>query len=209
MEGSGTARRLHFVLGLSLLKLRQPCEAIAPLESALKWPARPASTLVELGDANQGCECWEPAAKAHAEAARTAADPPRLLRESAHCWWMARRYDAAKPLFAALMRSRYSAAADVLYEYGDTLARLEGAASGVPLLEKAVAADPRLVAAHGALGRGLMELGRAAEAVPHLESAATVDAALLLPLSRAYRALNRPADAARAEAEYKTRSAAR
>jgi hypothetical protein len=62
---------------------------------------------------------------------------------------------------------------------------------------------PDLLPARGALGRALLELGRAAESVPHLEAAVPADPALLLPLSRAYKATARAEDAARAEAEYR------
>jgi predicted Zn-dependent protease len=55
------------------------------------------------------------------------------------------------------------------------------------------------------LGRALLDLDRADEAIPHLEAAVKVDPALLLPLSRAYKAKGRAEDAARAEAEYRRR----
>ena len=194
----------HLFLGLSRLKLQQPCQAIEPLETALRWPQHPPSSWTELADAYQGCQRWEPAAKAYAEAAKLNPQDLRLLRQSAHCWRMARRYELAKPLFASL-ESSYAQNADFSFEYGDTLMRLDGAASGLPWLERAVAANPSFALAQSALGRALMELDRPADALPHLEAAATEDPALLLPLSRAYRALDRPADAAKAEAEYKAK----
>lgn len=192
----------HLFLGLASLKLRQPCAAIAPLESALRWAHRPPSTLIELADANQGCARWEPAAKAYAEAAKANPQDLRLTRQLAYCWRMARRYDLAKPAYASLPAS-FQEEAEFQFEYGDTLVRLEGAAAGLPWLERAVVEAPALLAAQSALGRALMELERPAAAVPHLEAAAKEDPALWLPLSRAYRALNRPGDAAKAEAAYK------
>jgi hypothetical protein len=51
----------------------------------------------------------------------------------------------------------------------------------------------------------LMELDRPSDAIPHLEPAAKEDPALLLPLSRAYRALDRHNEAAQAESAYKLR----
>lgn len=194
----------HLFLGLSWLKLQQPCQAIAPLEAALRWPQHPPSVWTELADAYQGCQRWEPAAKAYAEAAKLHSQPLPLLRQSAHCWRMARRYELAKPLFASL-ESSYADQADFWFEYGDTLMRLDGAASGLPSLQRAVAANPSFALAQSALGRALMELDRPADALPHLEAAAAEDPALLLPLSRAYRALQRPADAAKAEAEYQAK----
>ena len=194
----------HFFLGVSRLKLQQPCEAIAPLEAALQWPQRPQSRWTELADAYQGCKRWEPAAKAYAEAAKLDPKDPRLLRQSAHCWRLARRYEAAKPLFAALA-GQYEGNSEFQFEYGDTLMRLDGAGAGLPWLEKSVAADPSLLAAQGALGRALLELSRPADAVPHLELAAEADPAALLALSRALRSLGRTAEAAQAETGYRSR----
>lgn len=193
----------HLFLGVALLKLDQPCQAIAPLEAALRWPERPQSRWTELADAYQGCKRWDPAAKAYAEAAKLDPKDLRPARQSAHCWRMARRYELARPLFASL-ESSYRDNAEFAFEYGDTLMRLEGAAAGLPWLENAVALAPALMPAQSALGRALMELDRPAHAVPHLEAAAKEDPALLLPLSRAYRTLQRAADAAKAEAAYKS-----
>ena len=197
----------HLFLGVSRLKLQQPCEAIAPLEVALRWPQRPQSRWTELADAYQGCKRWEPAAKAYAEAVKADPSDPRLVRQSAHCWRLARRYDLAKPLFASL-EQHYAGNAEFQFEYGDTLMRLDGAAAGLPWLMKSVATDPSLMPARSALGRALLELDRPAEAAPHLETAAKIDPALLLPLSRAYRALGRATEAAQAEADYRRRISA-
>jgi predicted Zn-dependent protease len=196
----------HLFLGVSRLKLQQPCEAIAPLEAALLWPQRPQSRWTELADAYQGCKRWEPAARAYAEAAKLDPKDFRLTRQSAHCWRMARQYETAKPLFASLEK-QYGENAEFQFEFGDTLMRIEGAQGGIAWLEKSVAKDPALVPARGALGRALLELGRSAEAIPHLEIASKTDAAALLPLSRAYRAVGRIEDAATAEAVYKSRIA--
>lgn len=198
----------HLFLGVSWLKLQQPCRAIEPLETALRWPQHPRSGWTELADAYQGCERWEAAAKAYAEAAKLDSQDLRLVRQGAHCWRMARRYELAKPLFASL-ESSAAENVDFWFEYGDTLMRLEGAGAGLPWLQRAVAANPSFGLAQGALGRSLMELDRPADAVPHLEAGATEDPAVLLALSRAYRVLQRPADAAKAEAAYKAKISAK
>jgi tetratricopeptide (TPR) repeat protein len=190
----------HFVAGLSLLKLRRHCEAIPVLETARKWKAS-GEVLIELGDAYQGCNRWEQAAAAY-EAAKPGGK--RVRRQIAYCWWMARDYEKALPAYESAAKD-YGGDGEFLYEMGDALARARGAEAGLPALEKAVAAAPTLLAARGALGRALMELGRAAEALPHLEAAAPQDPAVLLALSRAYRALGRSEEAARTEAEYKAR----
>jgi len=194
----------HFLSGLSRLKLGQPCEAIEPLERARRWQAS-AQVLTELGDAHQGCQRWEAAAEAYQAAARLAPKDTRLARQAAHCWWSARQYARARPLYSSVA-AVYFAEPEFHYEFGDTLARLEGAAAGLSRLEKAVEAAPGLIAAQGALGRALMELKRPADAIPHLEAASPEEPALLLPLSQAYKATGRAEDAARALTEYRQRA---
>jgi tetratricopeptide (TPR) repeat protein len=193
----------HLLTGVARLKLNQPCEAIPPLEKARKWQSN-AQVLVELGDAYYGCKRFLDAAGAYREAGRVTPGDSRLTRAAARAFWQAREYKDAKPLFAAI-ESHYSTEADFLYEYGDTLARMDGAEAGLQYLEKAVKIDPNMVPARGALGRALLELDRAADSIPHLEAAAPADPTLLLPLSRAYKATGRKEDAARAEAEYRKR----
>jgi len=191
----------HLMLGLSRLKMKQFCEAIPPLEKARLWQAN-AQNLTELADANAGCRRFAAAARAYRDAARLDPNNPALPRAAARAFWQAREYVEARPLFAAL-EPKFREDAQFLYEYGDTLARLEGVEMGLPLLEKAVARQPDLLPARGELGRNLVEAGRALEGIPHLEAAAPIDATLLLPLSRAYKAAGRVQDAARVEAEYR------
>lgn len=195
----------HVFLGVARLKLNQPCEAIAPLETSLQWAERPVTRWKELADAYQGCRRWPDAARAYQEAAKTNRDEAwRLERQAAHCWRMAHRYDLARQLFASL-DARYAGNAEFEFEYGDTLARLDGAAAGLARLERAVRKDAALTPARGALGRALLELSRPAEAIPHLEAASASDAAALVALGRAYRAVGRVSDASRVEAEYRQR----
>lgn len=194
---------VHLVMGTAQLKMGRACEAVAPLEKAQQWQAS-AQVLVELGDAQAGCKRYGDAAESYRAAAKLDAQGGKTARAAARALWQARMYAEAKELFAQT-ESVFGDEAEFLYEYGDTLARVEGAEAGLDRLRKAVEKEPRLTAAHGALGRALLEVGKAAEAVPHLERAAPVDATLLLPLSRAYKATGRAEDAARVEAEYKRR----
>ena len=60
----------HLLLGVAKLKLRQPCEAVAPLEKARQWQASP-NVLVELGDAYFGCRRYEEAARTFEELGQT------------------------------------------------------------------------------------------------------------------------------------------
>jgi superkiller protein 3 len=195
----------HLVVGTARLKLGLYCEAIAPLEKVRRWQAS-AQTLIELGDAYNGCKRFLDAGRSYRDAARLQPHDVRLVRASARAFWQAREYQEARPMFAAI-ESRFSTDASFLYEYGDTLSRIAGAEEGLPYLERAARAAPDLLPARGALGRVLLELGRAADSVPHLEAAAPVDPALLLPLSRAYRVTDRVEEAARVEAEYRRKMA--
>jgi predicted Zn-dependent protease len=194
---------VHLMAGAARLKLGRACDAIGLLEKARKWQSS-AQVLVELGDAYSGCKRPLDAAKSYKDAARLSPDDPRLARAAGRGFWQAHEYQDARSQFVAV-EPRFAGDPEFLYEYGDTLARIDGAASGLPYLEKAVRAAPDLIAARGALGRALLEVHRAAESIPHLEAAAPTDPALLMPLSRAYRAVGRAEDAARAEAEYRKR----
>ena len=81
--------------------------------------------------------------------------------------------------------------------------RLDGARAALAALEQAVQLDPGALEARAALGTAYAELERFAEAIPHLEYASPKDPALLLPLSRAYKATGRAEDAARTLEQYK------
>lgn len=254
----------HLMLGVSKLKLRQPCEAISPLESAKKWQAS-SQVLIELGDAYLGCGRYEQAAatfeslgstpkglqgaglsyarlgrqdEANAAFAKLEKLPPsaelyellaevrtienrhedalrelqqavrltpndsRLRRLLARALWRTSSYEEARKLYDALA-GRWSHDPEFNFERGDTLVRLGDAKQGLPLLEKSVAEAPELIAARGALGRALLQAGRARDSIVHLELASKQDATLLLPLSRAYKAIGRAQDGSRAEAEYR------
>jgi tetratricopeptide (TPR) repeat protein len=197
---------VHLVIGTAHLKMGRACEAVGALEKARQWQASE-QVLVELGDAQAGCKRYADAGESYKAAAKLDGRGGKTARSAARSFWQARMYVEARELFAQV-EDIFGGEAEFLYEYGDTLSRLEGSEAGLERLQKAVEKEPRLTAAHGALGRALLEVGKAAEAVPHLERAAPVDAALLLPLSRAYKATGRIDDAARVEEEYKKRLSA-
>jgi predicted Zn-dependent protease len=193
---------VHLVAGLSLLKANRPCDAAPILEKAKRWQASE-QVLTELADAYSACKRYPQAGATYAEAAAKAtANAGRLKRAAARAHWLARDYAAARPLFTAL-RPTFSNDAEFLYEFGDTLARTEGAEASLAVLERSVELAPSLAPARGALGRALVEAGRHAEAIPHLVAASPADATLLLPLSRAYKATGRVEDAARCEQQYR------
>ncbi len=192
----------HWMTGLARLKLKQPCDAIAPLEKAKLWDASKSS--IDLGDALFACGRFEKAARAYEGATVFHSNSTKLLRQVAHSYWRARLYPEAKKFFSPLAE-QFANEPEFQFEYGDTLARLEGPAAGLPFLLRAEQAVPELTGVRGELGKALLAVGRMAEAIPHLEAASAKDATLLLALSRAYRSMGRTEDAERAQAEYRTK----
>ena len=189
--------------GLSYARLGRQQEASAAFAKLEKLP--PSAELHELlADVRTLENRHEDAVKELKEAVRLAPKDSRLQRLYARSLWRAGQYEEARQGYASLV-ARWSNDPEFNYEYGDTLVRIEGVEAGLPLLEKAVKTAPELVAARGALGRALLQVGRAKESIPHLDAAAQQDATVLLPLSRAYKATGRLQEAARIEAEYKQR----
>lgn len=193
---------IHLLLGLSYLKVKQPCKAIAPLEHARTWDAT--RSLVELADAYYGCGRFERAARAYAAALATPKRSPQLQRQAAHCFWQARLYHEAEPHFRAL-ENRFGDDADFQYEFGDTLTRIAGPAAGLPYLERAVTLQPTHLPARGEFGKALIAVGRHGDAIAHLQAGAQADPALLLPLARALRQIGQTAEAERVLADYRRR----
>jgi tetratricopeptide (TPR) repeat protein len=181
---------VYLVAGTTQLKLGRFCDAVPMLEKARAWQAS-IKVLTELADAYHGCKRYLDAARLYVKV--------KQPRAAARAYWQAREYALAKPLYEA---SR-SEDPEFLYEYGDTLSRLEGAAAGLPFLERSVKLQPDSITMRGALGRALLEVGRAEESISHLAAAAPADVTLLMPLSRAYKATGRLEEAARVEKEYR------
>ena len=109
----------------------------------------------------------------------------------------------------ATVAGPYAVDPEFQFEYGDTLARLEGPEAGLPFLLKAARAAPELSGVRGETGKALLALGRAVEAIPHLEAGSAKDPALLLALSKAYRGAGRISDAERAQAKYRSKVGAK
>ena len=174
------------VLGIDYLKLGDACRAIAPLEKTDRLDA--------LADANAACKRYRTAAQLYEKLSK-----PRL---AGHAYWLARDYKDARRVFASIA-TPYRDEAEFNYEYGDTLLRSEGSEAAIPLLERATT----LIEGRAALGKAYVEAGRFKEAIPHLEAAINADPDLLLPLSRAYKATGRAADADRVLSEYRKRQA--
>jgi tetratricopeptide (TPR) repeat protein len=120
-------------------------------------------------------------------------------------------YAGALPLFQGLLR-RQPASAELNYLTGETLLDLQRAEEAVPLLLRSVSRDPKLIAAHKALARAYLAVGKARDAIPHLKAAlaADEDGSLHYQLARAYQATDQPGLAKEMLESYQTtqRSAA-
>lgn len=182
---------IHLMAGVNQLKLRSPCTALPYLQKARQWQASK-EVLRPLAGAYAGCKRFAEAAAAFEAAGE--------LRQAARAYWQSRNYEPARKLYQDLQAAHVSDP-EFQYEFGDTLYRLEGAEAALPYLLRSTDVIP----GRGMLGRSLLDLNRPAEAIPHLEAAANTDPALLLPLSRAYKAVGRVQDAAQAEADYRKR----
>lgn len=195
----------HLLIGLSHLKQGDYCQAVAPLKIAMQWNAQ--RTVLDLADAHRGCGEHELAARAYESAIAFArVDKQPLVRQAAHEYWLARSYGDAKRLLDSVAL-HFSDDPEFNYEYGDTLARTDGPEHGLKYLLKSATAGPDRYAARAEAGKALLAVGRIQEAIPHLEAGSRADATVLLPLSRAYKALGRTEDAKRAEAEYRSKLA--
>ncbi|MBL8179337.1 MAG: tetratricopeptide repeat protein [Bryobacterales bacterium] len=184
----------HLILGTALLKLGKSCPAVTPLETAARWDMQ--RSTPPLADAYFGCKRYALAARAYEAAG------PASARRAAHCYWQARQYPEARRIFETLEKSHPNDP-EFHYEFGDTLARTAGPEAALPHLRQAVEANPELLPARGELGKALLATGDAPSAIPHLEAASAAGPTLLLPLSRAYRAAGRTADADRAQQQYR------
>ena len=114
--------------------------------------------------------------------------------------------DGALPLLERLNRE-HPGDGSLLLMYGDALVQSQQLERAIPVLEQAVNVPGASVAAHAALGRACVQAGRYQEALPHLTAAAAEDddGDVHYQLARAYQALERPAEAQKAMAEYQKR----
>jgi tetratricopeptide (TPR) repeat protein len=95
----------------------------------------------------------------------------------------------AEKLFRDLLE-QYPASASLDYLLGDVLRNSQKPQEAIAYLQKAVAADPKLLTAQSALGLAYLQAGQAANAIPHLRAALPIDedGTLHYQLGRAYQA---------------------
>jgi predicted Zn-dependent protease len=123
------------------------------------------------------------------QAAQSWPEDVRLRRELATSLYLARDFEAARPLLEELVR-REPGSAETAFMLGDGYLQQQQAEKAIPALEAAVAVDPKLLLARAALGRAYMLAGDPGRALPHLEAAGETDedGSLHYQLSRAYQA---------------------
>ena len=112
----------------------------------------------------------------------------------------------AIPLLERLSRQR-PGDASLLLMLGDALVGSQEIDRAIPVLERAARAPDALPHAGASLGRAYVQAGRYEESLPFLQAAAATDedGDVHYQLARAYQALERPAEAAKAMAVYQQR----
>jgi predicted Zn-dependent protease len=129
-------------------------------------------------------------------------DDPRIQRERATLFFIAREYAAARPLLEGLLK-REPDSAELNLLLGESWLETKEPARAIPPLEKAAASEPT-PRARALLGRAYLEDGQSARAVAHLEVALPTDedGSLHLQLARAYRETGQVERAARTLQEF-------
>ena len=177
---------------------RLATEAVARLESL---PPSVELHLIRAELAQSGGRNTEAVAEVRA-ALKLSPGNPVIERALAEALLQAHDTDEALPLLERLNRERPDDA--LLFMYGDALLQSQQIERAIPILERAAGAKDAPVAAHAALGRAYVQVGRYEEALPHLivASKGDQDGDVHLQLARALQALGRAADAQKAMAEY-------
>ncbi len=139
-------------------------------------------------------------------ALKYAPDDAHLREELLSSLYQARDYQAALAMVDELLQQD-PASAPLNFTKGDILLSSQETGKAIPYLQLALKADPKLVAAHHALGRAYMLAGQPDAAIPHLEAALPIDldGSLRYQLSRAYQATGQAGLAKKTLEEYQAR----
>lgn len=123
--------------------------------------------------------------------------------------YQARDYASALPLVEELLRED-PASADLNLTKGNILLSSEETEKAIPYLKASLKLNPKLLAAHHALGRAYMQVGQPSAAIPHLEAALAIDddGSLRYQLARAYQATGQAEVAKKTLEEYQRRQKA-
>lgn len=140
------------------------------------------------------------------QAVALAPGDPRVETALAEALLHAHDLKEAIPLVERLNRER-PGDASLLLMLGDALVEDQQLDRAIPVLEQAAKASNALPNAPASLGRAYLQAGRYEESLPFLQAAAATDqdGDVHYQLARAYQALLRPAEAAKAMAVYQQR----
>jgi predicted Zn-dependent protease len=142
-------------------------------------------------------------------ALKYAPNDSHLREELLSSLYQARDYPAALALLQELLRED-PASAQLNFIKGDILLSSQETEKAIPYLKLALKADPKLVAAHHALGRAYMQVGQPVAAIPHLQAAVPIDddGSLRYQLAKAYQATGQTELGKKTLAEYQERQKA-
>ena len=140
------------------------------------------------------------------EAVTLAPGDPAIAIALAEALLHAHDLKEAIPLMERLNRER-PGDSSLLLMLGDALVKDQQLDRAIPMLEQAAKAPDALPHAPASLGRAYVQAGRYEESLPFLQTATRTDedGDVHYQLARAYQALERPAEAAKAMAIYQQR----
>lgn len=143
------------------------------------------------------------AAAAWREVLRLAPGRPDVQRELTASLMDAKQYAEAQTLVDSLLKAE-PGAADLLHLQGDLYLAQQLPEQAAPVLQKAVQADQRSMAARASLARALLGAGKPAEALPHVTAALPLDSdgSLHFQLARAYQSAGQAEAAAATMKKY-------
>jgi superkiller protein 3 len=210
LEPSSAIRYTH--LAQMLLEQENYSKAFVAAQKATELPAAGAAAWRVRATVEFAMSMFKQAANSAAKAVDLDPHDPDPLLLLGAAQQKLFRYAEAKATLEKGMRL-FPDQARFSLQYGKLLLDPGGAwgvaeqASGVALLESALARDGSLFEAHLALGHYLVRTGSAVRALPHLAAAVKLsprDAQAHLLLASAYRLAGRPADAAEEIRLYRT-----
>jgi len=129
------------------------------------------------------------AAKNWREALQLVPGNPAFKRGLAMALAQSGDLQGAEKLFRELLL-QYPGSASLNYLLGDVMRNAQKPQEAITYLQKAVAADPKLLSAQSSLGLAYLQVGQVAKAIPHLQAAlpGDQDGTLHYQLARAYQA---------------------
>ena len=150
-----------------------------------------------------GQKRYDEAATEWREALKLSPTDKQVQKQLAISLKFSQDYSGALLILQSLLQGQ-PASAELNYLAAETLVDLQRVEEAIPLLKRALAHNPKLLAAHKTLARAFLAAERPAEAIPHLQAALATDedGSLHYQLASAYRASGQPALSKQALLEY-------